>query len=206
MGSMAQTGLLLVPSDALGHTWALPGVLGGGRGLPPETGPKDLKADPAPSFLLSPDAASPRRLLGPLGRIFLLPVGGLGPRPPPCFLFSVFQNARPPTTPKAARPPTDREIKTGRPALPLSPVTREPCAPRPLRQCGPTLPHVPVLGFSRPGAATLAARELAAIEDRHRRARFDGGRIVRVVSISRFLFDSCSYVVSGSIARQPADV
>ena len=27
MGSMAQTGLLLVPSDALGHTWALPGVL-----------------------------------------------------------------------------------------------------------------------------------------------------------------------------------
>jgi len=24
MGSMAQTGLLLVPSDALGHTWALP--------------------------------------------------------------------------------------------------------------------------------------------------------------------------------------
>ena len=42
MGSMAQTGLLLVPSDALGHTWALPGVLGGGRGLPPETGPRDL--------------------------------------------------------------------------------------------------------------------------------------------------------------------
>jgi len=27
MGSMAQTGLLLVPSGALGHTWALPGVL-----------------------------------------------------------------------------------------------------------------------------------------------------------------------------------
>ena len=43
MGSMAQTGLLLVPSDALGHTWALPGALGGGRGLPPETGPGDLK-------------------------------------------------------------------------------------------------------------------------------------------------------------------
>ena len=40
---MAQTGLLLVPSDALGHTWALPGVLGGGQGLPPETGPEDLK-------------------------------------------------------------------------------------------------------------------------------------------------------------------
>ena len=35
---MAQTGLLLVPSvDALGHT----GVLGAGRGLPPETGPRD---------------------------------------------------------------------------------------------------------------------------------------------------------------------
>ena len=43
MGSMAQTGLLLVPSDALGHTWALPGVLGAGQGLPPETGTKDLK-------------------------------------------------------------------------------------------------------------------------------------------------------------------
>ena len=43
MGSMAQTGLLLVPSDALGHTWALPGALGGGRGLPPETGMGNLK-------------------------------------------------------------------------------------------------------------------------------------------------------------------
>ena len=42
MGSMAQTGLLLVPSDALGHTWALPGVLGGGLGLPPPTGPENL--------------------------------------------------------------------------------------------------------------------------------------------------------------------
>ena len=42
MGSMAQTGLLLVPSDALGHTWALPGVLGGGQGLPPQTGPRNL--------------------------------------------------------------------------------------------------------------------------------------------------------------------
>ena len=43
MGSMAQTGLLLVPSDALGHTWALPGVLGAGQGLPPPTGPGNLK-------------------------------------------------------------------------------------------------------------------------------------------------------------------
>ena len=43
MGSLAQTGLLLVPSDALGHTWTLPGVLGAGQGLPPETGPEDLK-------------------------------------------------------------------------------------------------------------------------------------------------------------------
>ena len=42
MGSMAQTGLLLVPSDALGHTWALPGVLGAGQGLPPPTGPENL--------------------------------------------------------------------------------------------------------------------------------------------------------------------
>ena len=44
MGSMAQTGLLLVPSDALGHTWALPGVLGAGQGLPPPTGPRHLKS------------------------------------------------------------------------------------------------------------------------------------------------------------------
>ena len=44
MGSMAQTGLLLVPSDALGHTWALPGALGGGRGLPSETGMGNLNA------------------------------------------------------------------------------------------------------------------------------------------------------------------
>ena len=42
MGSMAQTGLLLVPSDALGHIWALPGALGGGRGLTPETGMGNL--------------------------------------------------------------------------------------------------------------------------------------------------------------------
>ena len=42
MGSMAQTGLLLVPSDALGHTWALPGALGAGQGLPSETGMGNL--------------------------------------------------------------------------------------------------------------------------------------------------------------------
>ena len=52
MGSMAQTGLLLVPSDALGHTWALPGVLGAGRGLPPETGPRDLNVNAHPLHLL----------------------------------------------------------------------------------------------------------------------------------------------------------
>ena len=51
MGSMAQTGLLLVPSDALGHTWALPGVLGAGRGLPPETGPRALKNSLFPTTL-----------------------------------------------------------------------------------------------------------------------------------------------------------
>ena len=45
MGSMAQTGLLLVPSDALGHTWALPGALGAGQGLPPETGMGNLKLE-----------------------------------------------------------------------------------------------------------------------------------------------------------------
>ena len=42
MGSMAQTGLLLVPSDALGHTWALPGALGGGQGLPPKPARRTL--------------------------------------------------------------------------------------------------------------------------------------------------------------------
>ena len=42
MGSMAQTGLLLVPSDALGHTWALPGVLGAGQGLPPQLARRTL--------------------------------------------------------------------------------------------------------------------------------------------------------------------
>ena len=50
MGSMAQTGLLLVPSDALGHTWALPGALGGGQGLPPPTGPRQFRL----SLALSP--------------------------------------------------------------------------------------------------------------------------------------------------------
>ena len=48
MGSMAQTGLLLVPSDALGHTWALPGVLGAGQGLPPETGMGNLNKTEVP--------------------------------------------------------------------------------------------------------------------------------------------------------------
>ena len=50
MGSMAQTGLLLVPSDALGHTWALPGVLGAGQGLPPETGQEDLNCRTPPLY------------------------------------------------------------------------------------------------------------------------------------------------------------
>ena len=50
MGSMAQTGLILVPSDALGHTWALPGALGGGQGLPPPTGPRHLKKKTYASF------------------------------------------------------------------------------------------------------------------------------------------------------------
>ena len=40
MGSMAQTGLLLVPPDALGHTCALLGALGGGQGLPPPNWPE----------------------------------------------------------------------------------------------------------------------------------------------------------------------
>jgi len=155
---------------------------------------------PTLSFLLSPDAASPRRLLGPLGRIFYsqwVP----GPPGPSCFLFSVFQNARPPTTPRRLRPPTDREIKTGRPALPLSPVTREPCSRVPRARsdnAGPLFPrpHVPVFGFSRPGAATADPRRSRTGRDRHRRARFDGGRTVRwCPSISRFLLDSCSYEI-----------
>ena len=54
MGSMAQTGLLLVPSDALGHTWALPGALGGGQGLPPETGMGDLNVNKRHNHLRSP--------------------------------------------------------------------------------------------------------------------------------------------------------
>ena len=60
MGSMAQTGLLLVPSDALGHTWALPGALGGGLGLPPPTGPRRPQnsrleiLDPLPSPAFPP--------------------------------------------------------------------------------------------------------------------------------------------------------
>ena len=51
---MAQTGLLLVPSDALGHTWALPGVLGAGQGLPPETGMRHLVGD-----AMGPEGGSP---------------------------------------------------------------------------------------------------------------------------------------------------
>ena len=51
MGSMAQTGLLLVPSDALGHTWALPGVLGAVQGMPPKSGPGNLKGKRALSWL-----------------------------------------------------------------------------------------------------------------------------------------------------------
>ena len=63
MGSMAQTGLLLVPSDALGHTWALPGVLGAGQGLPPETGPRNLKraAGVTPPAYNGREVASPAR-------------------------------------------------------------------------------------------------------------------------------------------------
>ena len=38
MGSRAQTGLLMVPSDALGHTWGRAGY------LPPETGMRDLES------------------------------------------------------------------------------------------------------------------------------------------------------------------
>ena len=53
MGSMAQTGLLLVPSDALGHTWALPGVLGAGQGLPSETGMGDLKSKISSKYVRS---------------------------------------------------------------------------------------------------------------------------------------------------------
>ena len=49
----------------------------------------------------------------------LIVVGAL---PPLCFLFSVFQNARPPRParhPEAARPPTRREIKNARPSADL---------------------------------------------------------------------------------------
>ena len=55
MGSMAQTGLLLVPSDALGHTWALPGALGGGGGLdcPPKLAWGTFKVAPGPVGILA---------------------------------------------------------------------------------------------------------------------------------------------------------
>ena len=73
-----------------------------------------FKADPKrhPScshLMLLPRAAS----LGPLGRIFY---SQWGPGPPGPLLFSVFCfSKRPPARhPEAARPPTHREIKTGR--------------------------------------------------------------------------------------------
>ena len=53
---MAQTGLLLVPSDALGHTWALPGVLGAGQGLPSETGMHACKTNLTLTRHLGPGA------------------------------------------------------------------------------------------------------------------------------------------------------
>ena len=56
MGSMAQTGLLLVPSDALGHTWALPGALGAGQGLPPEIGRLRVHKYPGRSRATAPGA------------------------------------------------------------------------------------------------------------------------------------------------------
>ena len=71
MGSMAQTGLLLVPSDALGHTWALLGALGGGQGLPPPTGPKDLKSIESfhDQFRYSPERVSFPLAVGSLKRL-----------------------------------------------------------------------------------------------------------------------------------------
>ena len=63
MGSMAQTGLLLVPSDALGHTWALPGVLGAGQGLPPESGLGNLKLSLADQLAILATAVHDRQHL-----------------------------------------------------------------------------------------------------------------------------------------------
>ena len=57
--------------------------------------------------MLLPRAAS----LAPLG-VFSTPSGGLGPRAPSCFLFSVFQNARPPATPRRLGPPLTQRSKT----------------------------------------------------------------------------------------------
>ena len=65
---MAQTGLILVPSDALGHTWALPGVLGAGQGLPPPTGPKNLNDRTQELQVLQVFFLSFKVLRAPLGR------------------------------------------------------------------------------------------------------------------------------------------
>ena len=70
MGSMAQTGLLLVPSDALGHTWALPGALGGGQGLPPETGMEDLKERSVVLAVAHPNPWSSASLRGVISLFF----------------------------------------------------------------------------------------------------------------------------------------
>ena len=73
-----------------------------------------FKADPKrhPScshLMLLPRAAS----LAPLGVFFYSQWGAC---PPPCFLFSVFQNARPPATPRRLGPPQTERSKTLGPA------------------------------------------------------------------------------------------
>ena len=83
MGSMAQTGLLLVPSDALGHTWALLGALGGGQGLPQPTGPRDLITAERPLYseLVDTDATSHVTYIHDC--LMCTSPGSPGPRPPP---------------------------------------------------------------------------------------------------------------------------
>ena len=66
-----------------------------------------------------------------MGVFFYVPVWGawaLGPRPAPCLLFSVFQNARPPATPRRLGPPQTQRSKTLGPALQV--LRYRPSAPR----------------------------------------------------------------------------
>ena len=118
-------------------------------------------------------------------------MGGLGPRAPSCFLFSVFQNARPPATPRRLGPPLTERLNgltKERQILPaLSPDAASPRAASlgPLgrifySQCGAWAPRTLLfpyflfrqLGHSAPlGARHDRARALALPRVERRPAR-----------------------------------